>query len=150
MCPAELTLEQKAAHRRDDGEGDHEGSEDRNHVGQRERLKESSLEPLKKQERQEDHHNNHCRKDHRGSDLITGVKNHLCKWATIGFNHRTVLFEASKDILYINDRVIDQNTNRDSQATESHYIEPKLHRIHHQQTDSERNRNSRERNERRS
>ena len=57
--------------------------EDRNHVGQRQRLEKPAFEPLQKQQRHEHHHDDDRREHHRRSDLIARVEDDLSKRALL-------------------------------------------------------------------
>ncbi|HMM35750.1 MAG TPA: hypothetical protein PKA62_13565, partial [Thermoanaerobaculia bacterium] len=138
-----------AAERGRHREGDDEGGEDRDEIGEAERGEEPPLDAGEEEERDEDEHDDERREDDRAADLRRRRVDDLPGRLPLLGGPGAVLAQAPEDVLDVDDRVVDEAADRDREAPEGHRVERRPHRLQCEDGDDERDGERHEGDERR-
>ena len=115
--------EQIGAERRGQGEGDDQRREQRDEIGETERLQQSALDPREEEERQEHQHHDRGREDDGAADLPAGAIDDLQRRALLFSRETGVLPEPPRDVLDIDDGVVDERADGDGHPAQGHAVD---------------------------
>ena len=80
--------------------------------------------PCRKKKWQEHHHDDHRGEDHRRPDLIARIEDDLDEGTTARFLGGPILLQPAKDVLHVDDRVVNEYADGHRQSAKGHDIQP--------------------------
>ena len=137
--------QQVVGHHRRQRDGDDEACENRDDVGLAERREETAFDAGQREQRHEDEHDDHRRVDDAGADFLAGADDDIERRARIA--RLAVLAQAAKDVLDVDDGVIDQLADGDGETAERHGVDGEAERVEDDGGRQDRDGNGRQRDE---
>ena len=139
-------VQQDQAQRRRDGQGHHHGRQQRERIGERQRLEEGAGQPAHEEDRHHRQHDDQRRVDDRAADLERGFEDDgRGRFAAALL---AVLAQAPDDVLDVDDGVVDDGAEGDDEAGQDHRVDRGPAEVEHEPRRHQRERDREEADQR--